>query len=109
MIPKEITCDLKNGLSLEETLIKHHTNLKELFSVDYSPKLTDDWTYIQPTKWNSFRVSKSINGKRQEFGTYKSHAEALIVRNKLIECNWDKSQLPIIYEKCGIRPPKPGR
>ena len=101
IIPKEITLDLRNGSSLEETLIKYNTNLKDLFSSSkYVPGIITEWTYIYPTKSNTFRVSKKINGHT----SYKTHADALIVRDKLMECNWDKSKLSMIYEKCGVCP-----
>ena len=32
MIPEEITKDLRTGMSLDECLKKHNTNLKQLFS-----------------------------------------------------------------------------
>ena len=110
MIPKCITQDLRSGLSLEDTLIKHGTNLKELFQSNSDKKcfFIDDWTYIRPTKYNSFRVAKTIYGGRIEFGTYKTHEDALLVRNELIKCNWDKNQLEDIYEKTGVMPNKVG-
>ena len=108
MIPETIINDLKQGLSLEETLIKHGTNLKEVFHKNYVPGVIDDWTYIQPTPWNTFRVAKTIHGTRKEFGTYKSHNEALTVRNQLMECEWDKSRLPEIWETYGVTPPQWG-
>ena len=37
MIPEEIPRDLQNGMGLEESLIKHKTNLKVLFKKKPSP------------------------------------------------------------------------
>ncbi len=36
----EITKDLRNGLSLDETLTKHNTNLKELFKINNPSKFS---------------------------------------------------------------------
>ena len=104
MIPAAITQDLRAGNTLEDTLIKHGTNLKELFHQNskLSKNHFDDWSYIQPTKSNTFRVAKVIKGHRIEFGTYKSHEDALLIRNELIKCGWDKNKLPEILEKNNI-------
>lgn len=45
-------------------------------------------------KQNRYRIVKYVNGKQVYFGSYKNHAEAEIIRDKLIECNWDKKRLP---------------
>ena len=39
MISEEITADLKKGLSIDEVLTKHNTNLKELFKHPENPNL----------------------------------------------------------------------
>ena len=110
MIPEAITKDLRLGMSLEDTLIKHGTNLKELFEPAACKRERnrnqysgfDDWTNIQPTKCNTYRVFKVMNRKRIEFGTYKTHEDALLVRNELIKCDWDKSRVPEIKEQYSI-------
>ncbi len=103
MIPKEITNDLKNGLTLEDTLIKHGTNLHILFS-GKKPNPYPEWMNIRTTKYNTYRVSKTINRKKIEYGTYKSYEDALHVRNELIKNNWDKTLLPEICKKLNITP-----
>ncbi len=105
MIPESITEDLKAGLSLEDALRKHGTNLQELFKNNphREPVLTD-WTYIQQTEHGSFRVYKTINNCRFTFGTYSTHEDALIVRNELIKCGWDKEKLESIQQYKGIIP-----
>jgi len=108
MIPKAITIDLQKGMGLEETLLKHHTNLQELFQSNSNKsnsryRVFDEWSQIQPTKWNSFRVYKYIYGHRIEFGTYHTHEDAILVRDELIKCDWDKSQLPGILERIGVK------
>lgn len=108
MIPIEIIEDLKAGEDLEDTLIKHGTNLKELFSPGKknSSSKCNEWTYIRFTKSNSFRIVKFIGTHDVQFGTYKTHDDALKVRNELIKCGWDKKQLQDIYEKTGVIPNK---
>ncbi|WP_458406011.1 hypothetical protein [Methanobrevibacter sp.] len=110
MIPVEITEDLKSGLSIEDTLIKHGTNLRALFDPNYkkSEQRFDSTTYIRYTKHNSVRIVKWMNGKDVQFGTYKNQEDALKVRNELIKCDWDKSRLEEIYEKTGVKPNKRG-
>ena len=107
MIPKAITTDLRNGMGLEDTLIKHGTNLQELFQSNSNKsnskyKVFDEWSQIQPTKYGTFRVYKYIFGHRIEFGTYRTHEDAIIVRDELIKCGWNKNKLPMIISEFGI-------
>lgn len=50
-----------------------------------------------------FQIYKCINGKNQYYGRYYSLEDAQTVRDKLIECDWDKNQLPSILEETGIK------
>ena len=107
MIPKAITIDLRNGMGLEETLVKHKTNLQELFQSNSNKcnskySVFDEWSQIQPTKHGTFRVYKYLYGHRIEFGSYRSHEDAILVRDELIKCDWDKNQLPRIIRELGI-------
>lgn len=115
MVDVNIIEDLRKGESLEDTLVKHGTNLKEIFKDinKYSPervKRTPDspeWRNIQLTKQNTYRITKTINGHREFYGTYKSFNDAVIVREELIKCNWNIHELPRILERNNIR--KQGR
>lgn len=49
--------------------------------------------YIDKTSTGKFRVRKYINGKTIYFGTYDSFNEAVSIRDRLVENNWDKSIL----------------
>lgn len=40
---------------------------------------------------NSYRISKMISGELNHFGHYKTLEEAIEIRDKLIENNWDKN------------------
>jgi len=46
---------------------------------------------IDKTSTGKFKVRKVINGKQYYFGTYDSFDEAVAVRDKLIESDWDKN------------------
>lgn len=72
MIPKQITADLRNGLSLEETLVKQRSR---------------EVTYILEAN-NHFTIRKNINGKTKVFGVYNSREDAEFIRDLLIENGW---------------------
>jgi len=109
MVSAELTNDLKNGLSLEEALVKHNTSLKEIFKdvnnypikrEERTPR-TEEWKYIQYTRNHTYRI---IKGKhRLSYGTYKTFEDAKKVREELIKCNWDKKQLDNILSRNNIR------
>ena len=89
MISEEITTDLKAGLSLDETLRKHETNLKELFAVDnpskYIPSRKPKYYYFDKY-WNNFRIVKN----RVYFGTYKTEEAARLAVWLYEKYGWDK-------------------
>ena len=121
-IPKEITDDLRAGLTLEETLTKHSTNLREIFKDfhDYpqyrrprKPKKKtitkrEEWRYIQPTRFNSYSVRKTSNGKQSYYGCYKTFEDAKKVREALIADGWNKEHLPQILKDLKIKTRRPG-
>lgn len=49
--------------------------------------------FVYPTSSNKFVVRKDINDKKVSFGTYQTKEIAEHVRDKLLECNWDKEEL----------------
>ena len=53
------------------------------------PKALDNWRQHVYPNGNSFRVQKTINGKKKYFGVYKTLEEALTVRDELIANNWE--------------------
>lgn len=109
MVSVELTNDLKNGLSLEEALLKHNTSLREIFKdvnnypvkrENRTPR-TSEWKYIQYTQSHTYRI---IKGKHRIcYGTYKTFEDAKKVREELIKCNWDKKQLDNILSRNNIR------
>lgn len=89
MINEEISNDLKTGLSLEETLTKHGTNLKELFAVDNPKKYTRSTNpkYYYFDKFNNiFRITK----KHVHYGTYKTEEAARLAVQLFEKYGWNR-------------------
>lgn len=103
-VSPEITADLRDGMSLEDCLIKHGTNLQELFcsKPGFKVGVVTESTWIVKTGYGKYRIQKQMNKKRYSFGTYRSHEDALLVRDELIKCGWDKRKLPEILEHTGV-------
>ena len=59
----------------------------------YKPK------YYTKTSRNSFTVKKWINGANHSFGTYPSKEIAEKIVRKLMQCNWDRTQLNRIKQE----------
>ena len=53
--------------------------------------------------WNRYRIQKIINGRKTSYGTYDTLEEAMLVRDRLILCDWDKKQLQKIKDELGIK------
>lgn len=63
------------------------------------PKRRNRGTVTKCKYETTYRVSRVVQGKRYDFGRYYSKHEAEIVRQKLIEADWDKTQLPQIQQE----------
>lgn len=100
----ELMTDLRNGMGLEEALVKHNTNLKNALNITQR-----DWKAIEErhiyARSNGFSVVKNIGGINIYFGVYNSVSEAKKVRDELIKCDWDKSKLKRILRKLNIKVP----
>ena len=48
---------------------------------------------------NSYQISKTINGKKQYYGSYITYEYAYYVRERLIEENWNLEKLSLIREE----------
>ena len=88
MIPEAVTNDLKDGLSLEETLTKNNTNLKELFAPNKRHARGAYGKYYSPCS-KGFRVRKRINGKQYSFGTYPTEEAAKLAVKLFMENGWN--------------------
>ena len=106
MIPKQITADLRNGLSLEETLVKHQTNLKTLFHDNIlkqplTKQRSREVTYILEAN-NHFTIRKNIEGKTKVFGVYNSREDAETIRDELICNGWNQKSVERLCKEHGI-------
>lgn len=65
-----------------------------------TPKRKPHTGTITKSKYEkTYRLSRITKGKRTEYGRYINKHEAEIVRQKLIETDWDKTQLPRIQKE----------
>ena len=93
-------------LPLDEILRKHGLNLKIAL---HKPKKGGIIKKRDSSLLNiggserGFQIYKYINGGNKYYGRYYSLEDAQTVRDKLIECDWDKTQLPVILEETGIK------
>lgn len=103
MIPQEIIDDLRNGMGLEECLIKHNTNLKSLFESTYSLERThvEETKYIE-YKGKTFYVKRKIKSKTYYYGGYSSLEDAQKVRDKLELVGWRQDKVDAICKRLGI-------
>ena len=100
MIPKEITRDLQSGMSLEETLIKHNTNLKILFQKE-KEGFYEVMKYIEK-RGNHYYIKKKIMNRTYYFGTYATLEDAQRVRDQLMLCDWKQNQVDRICRGLGV-------
>ena len=54
--------------------------------------------YIYPYHNQGYMIQKSIDGSVKRFGTYKTKEDALMVRNLLIDNDWDSDVLDLVEE-----------
>ena len=102
----EISKDLKNE-SIEDICTKYNITFKELVeqSLQNNPRTNGDkntYRFIYPRD-NHYVIMKTIKREYRYFGTYSSLEDARKVRDKLIDCNWEKSQLSSILEELGVK------
>lgn len=104
MIPIEITEDLRNGMGLEECLIKHNTNLKTLLHKEYPNmvKSANERKYIEK-RGQGYHIKKKIKYKTYYFGHYASFEDAMKVRDKLICIGWEQNKVNSICEELGVK------
>lgn len=101
--------DLKNGLSLEEALLKHNISFKE--AVESVPrvytfgkrkkKVKQAEKYIQQ-RGRNFYLRKTVNGKTKMFGTYYSLEDAIKVREHCEEFGWKQRSIDKYCKLLGV-------
>lgn len=103
MIPKAITDDLRNGMGLDECLIKHKTNLKILFTKEYPEEIrcSPEWRYIEK-RGRGYDIKKKKFKSTYYFGKYKTLEDAQKVRDKLICIGWKQNQVDNICNELVI-------
>ena len=98
MISEEITADLKKGLSIDDVLKKHNTNLKELFKRSKNPQPVKGKSFKPKNYWHDKRrdvyiIVKTVNGKRKNFGQYKSEKEVKLAVELFEKYGWNKEDV----------------
>lgn len=102
----EISKDLQKE-TIENICTKYNISFKELVEYSFRNNLPTDRdrgldNYIYK-KGDSFVITKTVKGHFEYYGIYDSLEDARKVKKELINCNWDKSQLPLILEKLGVK------
>ena len=90
--------DLRNGMTLENALMKHHFTLLEVFNYCHRRNLDSQYRFIYLGN-GTFNIRRYVNGKQEYYACCKELGDAMLVRDKLMECDWDKSQVPRIMEE----------
>ena len=54
--------------------------------------------FIRKTKRGKWEIIKTINGKKEYFGSYDDLDTAVIIRDRLVGVNWDKNLYPKIRD-----------
>lgn len=109
MIPEEITQDLRLGMSLDDCLTKHNTNLRELFKQNTHPKglIKPKKPRFNPAKYVQYRddhyyIRKWLKGKIKLFGAYGTLEDAIKVRDELIRIGWKQKSVDKICNEVGV-------
>jgi hypothetical protein len=104
--------DLQKGMSIDEALHKHQLTLSEAFhGLHYNGEnhkktlsTKNKNKFIITSGRNRHKIRKTINHEYVNFGVYESIQDARRVRDQLLSCGWDKTQLPQIWRKLHIEP-----
>lgn len=94
-------------ISLEELLKKHELSLKD--AVNIKPPITktrkkprsSNMRYIS-LNHNLYYIIKRVKSKQHYYGSYTSLTDAIKVRDKLMEYNWDKTRLDEACEAVNV-------
>lgn len=105
--PKCHVPELKNKYDLSVAKYKYlrnrvldETGLKEKPTSKGGRHYTvTDRRYIICHKTGKCTIYKTIDKYKKSFGTYPDFETAKIVRDKLVECNWDKNEALRLKEK----------
>lgn len=84
--------ELKEGATIEETCIKHNLKFGELCTILMTahgkkiPDPNEDYIFVVG---NRYGVCNVVNDGNIYFGTYINLADAIQVRNELVDRNWE--------------------
>lgn len=103
--------DLRNGMSIDSALRKHHLTFQEAFTkmkgwtaynkknkVKKPPRLL----YIM-RRGKRFVIRKKINKQYVLFGRYYTEEDAVVVRDALVEDGWNRDHLDRICRECNVK------
>ena len=93
--------DLRNGMTLENALLKYGLSLQEAVQYGHRTDLDNKYRYIHLVH-NSFHIRRTIDGRYEYYYSCKELDDAVQVRDKLIEYDWDKSKIPEIKMELGL-------
>lgn len=83
------------------------TGLKKKPTYTYRPvHFFESDTYIQK-KNNGYIIVRKFMGHAKYFGRYVNYDIAKMVRDKLVECDWDESVAMVLMEKYGLKKATP--
>lgn len=90
--------------TIEELVSKYNLTFNELFNLtkQLQTPYKSKFNYIRKTPSKSYSIVKLVNGEHVYFGSYKDENEAIIIRDELIKCGWDKKELPRILDEFNI-------
>ena len=108
--------DLRNGMSLDDALVKHDLTLEKAFnmlcqrSVGRPAKARHDkpryiktgHKYIGTQNGNRFYIRKIIDGKWTTFGSYSTLADAIKVRDMCIKHGWIQTNVDGYCREVGV-------
>ena len=94
--------DFKNGLSISEICDKYSITFKELVTIHLKKQAELNPKNSIRHHSGGFVLEKTINGKTVYYGYYKTLETAEKVKQKLIQCNWNKKYLPLIHKELGV-------
>ena len=93
--------DLKGGMTLENALMKHQLSLREAFQYCHRKNLENECRFIYLTN-GSFQVRRVVDGRNEYYYCCKELDEAVMVRDKLMEHDWDKAKMPEILKELNL-------
>ena len=93
--------DLRNGMTLEKALLKYGLSLREVFQYCHRRNLESKYCFIYIHQ-GGFNIMRWQGSERVYYARCRELDDAVRLRDRLMECNWDKSQVPRIMEELGL-------